>query len=150
MLSRVVRASVLTLSAALALAALSGPPASAAPCPSGQVCMTVIVDDQNLSVPAAGNTLYLTLFGAGQATLVQPDGDTFSLGTSVPLSQLVLAAGSSVGQFTIQTPQVAPLRQSGGCTSPRPTAGRQPAAGERVVPLRLRRVHDRLHRVDRG
>ncbi len=128
MLSRVVRASVLALSSALAVALLTGPPASAAACPSGQVCMTVIVDDQNGSVPAAGNTLYLTLFGAGQATLVQPGGGTFSLGTSVPISQLALAAGSSVGQFTIQTPQSAPIASGRLYFSEADLGGNQPPA----------------------
>ena len=47
MLHRAVRWSALAVATALALATLSGPPAHAAPCPSGQVCMTVVLDDQN-------------------------------------------------------------------------------------------------------
>jgi hypothetical protein len=128
MLNRAARTTVLALSSAVALATLSGPPASAAACPSGQVCMTIVVDDQNASVPAAGNSLYVTLFGAGQATLARPNDTTFALGESVPLTDLVPAVGGSEGRFTIQTPQVAPLSSARLYFSEASLGGNQPPA----------------------
>ena len=128
MLRRAKRMAVLMLSTVVAFATLTALPAQAAPCPSGQVCMTIVVDDQSASVPAAGNSLHVTLFGAGQATLVKPDSTTFALGTSVPLADLVPAAGGTEGRFTIQTPQAAPLASGRLYFSEAPLGGNQPPA----------------------
>lgn len=127
-MQRAVRATVIAMATLITLAGLTGTPARAAACPSGQVCMTIAVDDQNKTVPATGNTLYLTLFGAGQATLVKPDTSTFALGASVPVDQLRPKGSPDEARFTIQTPQVAPLASARLYFSEAPLGGNQPPA----------------------
>jgi hypothetical protein len=91
-------------------------------------CVTVIVDNQNGSVPASGNTLFLTLFGAGQpATLVTPKGSTFSVGQSMAFEDLLAPAGGDA-QFVIQTPTDNPLAGGRLYFSETDLGGNQPPA----------------------
>ena len=131
-LSRAVRpvmlVALLSVATTAQAAAKPAKPASTAPtCPAGDICMTVIVDNQNAGVPATGNTLYLTLVGAdGPTTLVKPDGSTFSLNQSVPFSDLV-PTGGSTAQFTLQTVQENPFSAGRLYFSETDLAGNQPA-----------------------
>ncbi len=97
-----------------------------ASCPAGYICMTVVVDNQNSGVPAANNTLYLTLFGAGTTTLLKPDGASFNLGGSIKFADLV-PTGQSTAQITIQTLQTSPLSSGRLYFSESDLGGSEPA-----------------------
>lgn len=123
-------AAAAVVSSGAVVAGLLGLPSAigAAACPTGMACVTVVVDNQNGTVPAAGNTLYLTLFDGGQpATLVKPDGSTFSLGQSVPFDTLLAPAGGDA-QFVIQTPTANPLASGRLYVSETDLGGNQPPA----------------------
>jgi hypothetical protein len=118
------------VSAALVGIGLAAVPAAtgASTCPSGMACVTIVVDNQNATVPAPGNTLYLTLFDGGQpATLVKPNGSTFGLGQSVKFSDLLPSAGGDA-QFVIQTPTSNPLASGRLYFSETDLGGNQPPA----------------------
>jgi hypothetical protein len=140
--SRHVFASLATLTAgaviAIGLPALSpaqaGNRAALPPCGSGNICMTVVVDNQNTGIPAGSNTLYVTLFaGAGPTTLYKPGGTSFAVGTSVPFADLVPTTGGRSAQFTIETSRTSPLASGRLYFSEADLKGGQPAVN---VPYR--------------
>ena len=107
----------------------SEPVGAAIRCPVEHTCVLVSVDNQNVSVPASGKTLYLTVFGGGQpATLVAPDGVTHALKKSIPFSDLVPPAGSSA-QFSLQMLTANPFASGRLYFSEQDLGGNQPPAG---------------------
>ncbi|NOR58305.1 MAG: hypothetical protein GQ474_07265 [Sulfurimonas sp.] len=108
---------------------------TAAKCPSDKICMTVLVDNKNTSVPAANGTLYLTLFGAqGPTTMIKPNGSSFNLGESIKFKDLN-ASGASVNtaKFIIQTSDDTPFSSGRLYLSESNLSGNQPAVN---VPFR--------------
>ncbi len=127
-MSRVVAGAVAVIvGAAAALATAVSPAAAAYTCASGSMCVTVIVDNQNTSVPAAGNTLYLTLTGTGgTTTLIDPSGTSHAMNTSVPFSTFQTGS-SGPAQFTVQTQSSNPLASGRLYFSEADLNGSQPA-----------------------
>ncbi|MDI1288662.1 MAG: Ig domain-containing protein, partial [bacterium] len=127
-MSRLVAGAVAVIVGAVAaLAAAVAPAAAAYTCASGSMCVTVIVDNQNTSVPAAGNTLYLTLTGTGgTTTLIDPSGTSHAMNTSVPFSTFQTGA-SGPAQFTVQTQSSNPLASGRLYFSEADLSGSQPA-----------------------
>jgi hypothetical protein len=95
---------------AIALAGLAmDQPVNAASCPQGKACVLVSVDNQNESIPATGNNLFLTLFGAGSdIALISPSGVSHDLAQSIRYDELLTGAGTRA-QFTLTMSPTAPL-----------------------------------------
>lgn len=90
-----------TIAALALIAAMIGSaPAHAASCSTsgGYLCITITLDNQNANFPGSGNTLYVTLIGTQDGLLIDSAGNTYPLGTSIPLTT---ASGST--SFTLQT-----------------------------------------------
>lgn len=128
-MSRLVAAAVAVVLGVCASLVSAVAPAGAAAytCAANNLCVTVIVDNQNASVPAGTNTLYLTLTGTGgTTTLIDPSGTSHAMNTSVTFSTFQ-TGGSGPAQFTVQTQASNPLASGRLYFSEADLGGAQPA-----------------------
>jgi hypothetical protein len=105
---RILVVAISALAIAFAGSALNQP-VDAASCPQGKACVLVSVDNQNGNIPATGNHLFLTLFGAGSdIALISPSGVSYGLAQSMRYDELLVGTGTRA-QFTLTMSPTAPL-----------------------------------------
>lgn len=105
---RILLVAISALAIAFAGSALNQP-VDAASCPQGKACVLVSVDNQNGNIPATGNHLFLTLFGAGSdIALISPSGVSYGLAQSMRYDELLVGTGTRA-QFTLTMSPTAPL-----------------------------------------